>query len=90
MVSERDLTPGKKRGYVRLRMTIAGWAVLSQVPGEKLPASMLANLKPADDARSQEFVLDLGAATRMDQWGPKIVEGRQQKVKWKEICHRTG
>ena len=90
IVAESVLPPGKKRGYVRLRVTIAGWAVMSQLLGERLPASMLANLKPADDARSQEFVLDLGAPTRMDQWGPQIVQWRQQKVKWKEICRRTG
>lgn len=53
---------------------------------------MLEALKPADAAsgRSEEFVIDLGAPSRMDRWAPQIVRWRQEKVTWKEIAGRTG
>ncbi len=39
---------------------------------------------------SEEFTLDLGQPTVMDQWAPKIAELREQGVPWKEIWKITG
>jgi hypothetical protein len=90
VVFEPVVAPGKTRGYGRLRVTIDGRAALSQTLAAKLPEAILAQLKPADSSYGEEFVLDLGAPTRMDHWAPAIFQWRQQKVIWTEICQRTG
>src|SRR5205085_2471112 len=83
-VAEDVEIPGKKRGYVRIRFRVDGWPALIRVLAGKVPASVLKVLHRADPAagRSEEFVIDLGAPTDMDLWGPKIVQWRKEKRKW--------
>jgi hypothetical protein len=88
VVAEEVKIPGKKRGYARLRFRIDVGAALSEVLGAKLPASVLAALDP--HGQSDEFVIDLGAPTRLDKLGPQIVAMRREGVKWTEIAERTG
>ena len=88
VIAEEIKIPGKKRGYARLRFRIDGWAALREVLREKLPASVLAKLNP--QAQSDEFVIDLGAPTRLDKLGPQIAAMRREGVKWVEIVERTG
>lgn len=56
--------------------------------GAKLPASVLSALDP--HGQSDEFVIDLGAPTRLDKLGPQIVAMRRDGVKWADIVQRTG
>ena len=54
---------------------------------------MLTALKPgvdASDRHSEEFVLDLGAPTRLDELGPRIAAMRREGVKWADIVEQTG
>ena len=39
---------------------------------------------------ADQFQIDLGGPSRMDQWGPKIAEMRANGVPWKEIWKITG
>jgi hypothetical protein len=92
ILAEEVAIPGKKRGYVRIRFRIDGWPELIRLLSGKVPPSVLKALRPADPAAgaSEEFVVDLGAPTDMDRWGPQIVAWRKEKVKWREIAARTG
>jgi site-specific DNA recombinase len=92
IVAEEVQIPGKKRGYVRIRFRIDGWAALIRMLAGRLPESVLKVVSPAEPGTglSEEFVVDLGAPTAMDSWGPHIVEWRKQKVMWHEIARRTG
>jgi hypothetical protein len=58
----------------------------------RLPESVLKVLSPAEPGTglSEEYVVDLGAPTAMDSWGPRIIQWRKEKVKWHEIARRTG
>lgn len=71
---------------------IHGAVALIHILARKLPRSVVAAFRPADpeSAKSDEFVIDLGAPTTMDTWGPKIVEWRKEKVTWQEIRRRSG
>ena len=90
VVAEEVLAPGKARGFTRVRFNFNGRAILSHLLGEKLASARA--WKEANDigTRSEEFVVDLGAATPMDEWAPKIAQWREEGVKWKEIALRTG
>ena len=87
--AEEVRIPGKKRGYARLRFKIDAGAALREVLGGKLPAPVLAAIRDVG-AGTEELVLDLGAPTRLDELGPRIVAMRRDGVKWDEIVRRTG
>jgi hypothetical protein len=87
------LPPGKKRGYVQLRFRIDGWAALREVLPDDVTKAILAKVSSGDElatGRSDEFRIDLGAPTRMDNWGPQLAQWRAEGVLWKDICQRTG
>jgi len=87
------LPPGKERGYAYLRLRINGWEVLRAVLGDKVSDATMGLLVPDPDnpeGFSDEFQLDLGGPSRMDDWGPKIAEMRANHTPWKEIWKITG
>ena len=87
------LPPGKERGYACLRFKVNGWEVLRAVLDGKIPDGIMALLIPDPQGSaglSDEFQIDLGGPTRMDDWGPKIAEMRARKVPWREIRKITG
>ncbi len=87
------LPPGKERGYAYLRVRINGWEVLRAVLGDKISDATMGLLVPDPDnpeGFSDEFQLDLGGPSRMDDWGPKIAEMRAKHTPWKEIWKITG
>lgn len=86
------LPPGKQRGYSQLRFRIDAWGLLKTLLPPQVAAAIL---QQAGDASalcegSEEFRIDLGAPTKMDEWGPKIAAWRAADVPWKEIWERTG
>ena len=74
ITAEEIKASGKRRGFIRLRFRIDGWEALSQVLAGKLPDSILHMVKPvAGEAnRTEEFVVDLGAPTRLDGLAPRL------------------
>ena len=67
--------------------------MLRAVLDGKIPDGIMALLIPDPQGSaglSDEFQIDLGGPTRMDDWGPKIAEMRARKVPWKEIWKITG
>jgi site-specific DNA recombinase len=86
------IPPGKKRGFIQLRFRIDYWEAicLSLTPDSRL--ALEAALVGAQDVIgvSDEFRLDIGGPSRMDQWGPKIAEMRRQGLRWKDITEITG
>jgi site-specific DNA recombinase len=89
--AEEIKSPGKLRGFMRLRFRLHAWAVLRLVLGRRLPETVLSLMSNAsNDAQGVEFVVDLGKPTRMDHWAPQIVKWWDENVPWKEIARRTG
>ena len=87
------LPPGKERGYAYLRFKVNGWEVLRAILDGHIPDGILARLIPdpqGAEGLSDEFQIDLGSPSRMDDWGPKIAEMRAKGVPWKEIWEITG
>lgn len=90
--ADQVISPGKSRGYARLRFRVRAWEALKTIlsvdnSNDALDA-LLANY--VNDESSEEFVIDLGTPTLMDQWAPKIAEMRAQGTKWTEIVEVTG
>ncbi len=92
VVAEEVKIPGKKRGYARLRFRIEGWAALRQLLSDEVPGAVLAALALSESGtgRSDEFVIELGAPSRLDELAPRIAEMRRKGVKWTEIVEQTG
>lgn len=90
ITAEEVKSPGKARGFMRLRFRLHAWPVLKQVLSPKLPTALLELAAPSAVDGSDEFVVDCGRPSRMDRWAPQIVEWREQGVPWKEIVRRTG
>jgi len=93
VTAEAVIAPGKSRGYARLRFRINGEEVVRRLlEGSEAAAAadhLLSESKDTD-FMSDEVVLDLGAPTVMDEWGPKIAEMRAERVKWIKIVEITG
>lgn len=90
--ADQVIPTGKTRGYARLRFRINGWETLKMIlesadSRDKLNAFL--NCFPRDDS-SEQFVIDLGGPSLMDQWAHKIAEMRAEGVKWTEIVEVTG
>ncbi len=75
---------GRKRGYVRLRFCIDGWAAIKPLLQKTLTKELLEQLQPTEGT-GEEFVIDLGARSRLDELAPQIVEMRDGGAKWREI-----
>jgi site-specific DNA recombinase len=91
IVAEEIKSPGKRRGYIRLRIQLQTQEMVNAVMQKALPAGALAMLdKEIPTGKCEEILLDLGKPTRMDEWAPQIVEWRNQKMPWHEIARRTG
>ena len=90
--ADQVIPPGKSRGYARLRFRVLAWealkAILSSADSGDALDALLANC--VNDESSEEFVIDLGGPTLMDQWAPKIAEMRAEGTKWTEIVEITG
>ncbi|WP_162136350.1 recombinase family protein [Zavarzinella formosa] len=90
--AEPVITPGKKRGFVRLRFRLNAWRALAAALGDALPVESC-GLWPKPSAGGDdgpEFMIDLGEPTAMDRWAPQIVAWRAEGVTWEEITRRTG
>lgn len=90
--ADQVIPPGKSRGYARLRFRIHGWEALKAIvlaadSGDALNAL---TTNSVSDASSEEFVIDLGGPTLMDEWAPKIAEMRANGTKWTKIVEITG
>jgi hypothetical protein len=90
--ADQVIPPGKSRGYARLRFRVLAWealkAILSSADSGDALETLLANC--VNDESSEEFFIDLGGPTLMDQWAPKIAEMRAEGTKWTEIVEITG
>ncbi len=90
--ADQVIPPGKSRGYARLRFRVLAWealkAILSSADSSVALDGLLVNC--VNDESSEEFVIDLGGPTLMDQWAPKIAEMRAEGTKWTEIVEITG
>ncbi len=89
----RVLPPGKERGYAYLRFKVNSWEVLRAVLNGQIPDGIMALLIPNPEGKegvSDEFQIDLGGPSRMDEWAPKIADMRARGVPWKEIWKITG
>ena len=86
------IPPGKKRGFIQLRFRIDYWEAicLGLTPDSRLPLEAALVGAEATVGVSDEFRLDLGGPTRMDQLGPKIAEMRRKGLRWKDITAITG
>lgn len=87
------LPPGKERGYVQLRFRFDGWAALREILPSEVIKAVLAQAVSQDELAAgdaNEFCIDLGAPTRMDEWAPQIAKWRAEGVLWKDICEWTG
>jgi hypothetical protein len=83
------IAPGKKHGFVRLRVRVDAWGALAAAAGDSLPAGVR-HAPEVPAGSGPEFVLDLGEPTAMDRWAPAIAEWRAAGVTWEEIVRRTG
>lgn len=85
------MPPGKTRGYPRLTFRIDGWALVMQMLEGRIPASIAAALVAQPDGDdTAEFSIELGAPTKMDEWGPRLAEMRASGMPWKQIWELTG
>jgi DNA invertase Pin-like site-specific DNA recombinase len=90
LTAEAVVPPGKKRGYVRLRLRVNGWNLLMAAINTKLPIPLRALLpKSVDGETSPMIELILGGPTAIDRWMPNIVQWRKEGVTWEEISSRT-
>jgi hypothetical protein len=76
---------GKKRGYAQLRFRFNGWRVAQEAARNSAGEKLRDKTSGKEDPGVREVTLDLGAPTRMDEWGPKIDQMRREKVSWREI-----
>lgn len=93
ITAEPVLAVAKKRGFMRLRFDFNGYAAfvnaLEQSDCGQLTASMLES-ETLDEPTSKSFTIDLGKPTKVDEWGPKIVQMRDSGMKWAEIEKISG
>jgi hypothetical protein len=88
---EAVVAPGKQRGFARLRFRFDGASVLQTVLGERVANSLWQHVRfGADEATSDEVVLDLGVPTRGDRQAEQVAAWKAEGVTWSEICRRTG
>jgi hypothetical protein len=92
IVADEVIPRGRKRGYARLRFRLEGWAAIKTLLVDQLPEEVLAQLKPADAGAGadggEQFVLDLGGPTRMDELAPRIAQMRDAGSTWAAIVAR--
>ena len=83
---------GKSRGWPQLRFCICASAACDVVLQGQMPSGTLSLLANAAGpmATGHSFDLDVGGPSRMDMWGPRIVEMRAEGMQWKEIWEITG
>lgn len=90
-INAEEVRPaGKKRGYIRLRFRLDGWAALKPLLEPSLSADALERLSVLCDGAEagEEFTVELGAPSRMDSLVPQIGALRDAGVKWKDILRR--
>lgn len=90
LTAEAVVPPGKKRGYVKLKLRVNAWGMLMAAIGPKLAAPLRALLPdPTEGEASPTIELILGGPTAIDKWMPDIVRWRKENVTWEEISRRT-
>ncbi len=93
ITAEPVLAVAKKRGFMRLRFDFNRYAAfvnaLEQSDCGQLTASMLES-ETFEGPASKSFSVDLGKPTKVDEWGPKIVQMRDSGMKWADIAKISG
>lgn len=89
IVVTQVLPPGKSRGYPRLAFRVDAWQAIRSFLPEKVQQALSTSVVLAADG-AEEFQIDLGAPTSMDDWAPQIAAWRAAGVPWKEIWEKTG
>jgi hypothetical protein len=90
VTAQAVVAPGKKRGYLRLHLSVSPMDLLKEVLKEKLPDGLSPNLEEGAMQDPIVFQLNLGSPTRSDNLAPQIAELRGQDVTWLEIGLLTG
>lgn len=90
---EPVLAVGKKRGFTRLRfdfnLYVAFVNAIEQSDDGHFAASLI-DSDTFDGPASKSFSFDLGKQTKVDEWGPKIVQMRDAGMKWSDIQKASG
>jgi DNA invertase Pin-like site-specific DNA recombinase len=89
VTAESVVAPGKKRGFIRLRVVLKARAVLKEALAGRIPSALLDCASESVGAPA-EFVLDLGGPTRRDEVTPEVVRMRADGKTWEEIGRVTG
>ena len=93
ITAEPVLAVGKKRGFIRLRFEFNRFAAFVNALEQSENGHSftdLANSKSLEGPGLKSFTIDLGKTTKVDDWGPKIVQMRDSGMKWKEIVAISG
>jgi site-specific DNA recombinase len=91
IIAEEVKLPGKKRGYIRVRIQPQSREILKAVVRNAISASAFALLvTEIPTGNGEQILLDFGRPTRMDKWAPQIAQWRQLNMPWHEIARRTG
>ena len=93
ITAEPVLALGKKRGFIRLRFDFNPLAAFVDALEQSDIGHSLSNLSQFESLKEPgltTFTIDLGKPTKVDTWGPKIVQMRDSGMKWKEISATTG
>jgi hypothetical protein len=91
LTAEAIVPPGKKRGFVKLKLRVNSWGMLMAAIGTKLPMPLRSLLPDSVDGEASPMIeLILGGPTAIDKWMPDIVRWRKENVTWEAISSRTG
>jgi DNA invertase Pin-like site-specific DNA recombinase len=89
VTAESVIAPGKKRGFIRLRVRPRAYAVLREALVDRIPTALLDTASNCVE-EAAEFVIDLGGPTRRDQVAPEVARMRAEGKTWEEIGRETG
>jgi len=87
------LAVGKKRGFMRLNFEFNRYAAFVSALEQSDGGLSLANLVDSETFERpalKSYTIDLGKQTKVDEWGPKIVQMRDSGMKWVDIAKLSG
>ena len=93
IIAEPVLAVGKKRGFIRLHFEFNRFAAFVNVLEQSEGGLSLVNLVGSETLEGPaltSFAIDLGKQTKVDEWGPKIVQMRDSGMKWADISNLSG
>lgn len=93
IIAEPVLAVGKKRGFIRLHFEFNRFAAFVNVLEQSEGGLSLANLVGSETFEGPaltSFAIDLGKQTKVDEWGPKIVQMRDSGMIWADISNLSG